>query len=51
MEEGGGRLAAKGWRTEEALVSRQVERVFSHPGSMNGETEGGEELRGNNVLV
>ena len=51
MEEGGGGLAAMGWRTEEAGVLRLVERVFSHPRSMNGETEGGGELRGNNVSV
>ena len=51
MEEGGGGLAAMGWRTEEAGVSRLVERVFSRPRSMNGETEGGGELRGNNVSV
>ena len=41
MEEGGGGLAAMGWRTEETGVSRLVERVFSRPRSMNGETEGG----------
>ena len=46
MEEGGGGLAAMGWRTEEAGVSRLVERAFSRPRSMNGETEGGGELRG-----
>ena len=51
MEEGGGGLAAMGWRMEEARVSRLVERAFSRPRSMNGETEGGGELRGNNVLV
>ena len=51
MEEGGSGLAAMGWRTEEARVSRLVERVFSRPRSMNGETEGGGELRGNNVSV
>ena len=51
MEEGGGGLAAMGWRTEEAGVSRLVERAFSRPRSMNGETEGGGELRGNNVSV
>ena len=51
MEEGGCGLGAMGWRTEEAGVSRLVERVFSHPWSMNGETEGGGELRGNNVSV
>ena len=51
MEEGGGGLAAMGWRTEEAGVSRQVERVFSRPWSYKRETEGGGELRGNNVLV
>ena len=48
MEEGGGGLAAMGWRTEEARVSRLVERASR---IMNGETEGGGELRGNNVLV
>ena len=41
MEEGGGGLAAMGWRMEEAGVSRPVERVFWRPQSMNGETEGG----------
>ena len=41
MEEGGGGLGAMGWRTEEAGVSQLVERVFWHPWSMNGETEGG----------
>ena len=51
MEEGGGGLAAMGWRTEEARVLRLVERAFSRPWSMNGETEGGRELRGNNVSV
>ena len=51
MEEGGGGLAAMGWRTEEARVSRLVERAFSRPRSMNGETEGGGGLRGNNVSV
>ena len=51
MEEGGGGLCAMGWRTEEARVSRLVERAFWRPRSMNGETERGGELRGNNVLV
>ena len=51
MEEGGGGLAAMGWRTDEAGVSRLVERAFLRPRSMNGETEGGGELRGNNVSV
>ena len=51
MEEGGGGLGAMGWRTEEAGVSRLVERVFWRPQSMNGQTEGGGELRGNNVSV
>ena len=51
MEEGGGGLAAMGWRMEEAGVSRLVERAFSRPWSMNRETEGGGELRGNNVSV
>ena len=46
MEEGGGGLGAMGWRTEEARVSRLVERAFWRPRSMNGETEGGRELRG-----
>ena len=41
MEEGGGGLATMGWRTEEVGVSRLVERAFSRPWSMNGETEGG----------
>ena len=50
MEEGGGGLATMGFRTEEAGVSRLVERVFWHPRSMNGETEGGE-LRVDNVSV
>ena len=51
MEEGGGGLGAMGWRTEEAGVSWLVERAFWHPRSMNGEMEGGGELRGNNVSV
>ena len=51
MEEGSGGLGAMGWRTEEAGVSRLVERVFWHPGSMTGEAEGGGELRRNNVSV
>ena len=51
MEEDGGGLAAMGWRTEESGVSRLVERTFWCPRSMNGETEGGGELRGNNVSV
>ena len=51
MEEGGSGLGAMGWRTEEAGVSRLVERAFWRPRSMNGETEGGGELRGNNVSV
>ena len=51
MEEGDGGLAAMGWRTEEAGVSRLVERACSRPRSMNGEMEGGGELRGNNVSV
>ena len=51
MEEGDGGLDAMGWRTEEAGVSWLVEREFSCPQSMNGETEGGGELRGNNVSV
>ena len=46
MEEGGGGLGTMGWRTEEAGVSRLVERAFWRPRSMNGETEGGGELRG-----
>ena len=50
MEEGGGGLAAMGWRMEETGVSRLVERAFSRPWSMNGEMEGGGELRGNNFL-
>jgi len=41
--EGGGGLAAMGWRTEEAGVSRLVERAFSRPRSMNGEKGGREE--------
>ena len=45
MEEGGGGLAAMGWRTEEARVSWLVERVFSGPRRMNGGTEDGRELR------
>ena len=51
MEEGDGGLGAMGWRTEEAGVSWLVESVFLRPRSMNGETEGGGELRGNNVSV
>ena len=51
MEEGGGGLATMGWRTEEAGVLRLVERAFWRPQSMNGEMEGGGELRGNNVSV
>ena len=51
MEEGGGALASTVWRTEEAGVLRLVERAFSRPWSMNGETAGGRELRGNYVLV
>ena len=51
MEEGGGGLGAMGWRTEEVGVSRLGERAFSRSWSMNGETEGGGELRGNNVSV
>ena len=51
MDAGGGGLGAMGWRTEEAGVSWLVERVFSRPWSMNGETKGGGELRGNNVSV
>ena len=51
MEEGDGGLAAMGWRMEETGVSRLVERAFSRPQSMNGEIEGGGELRGNNVSV
>ena len=51
MEEGGSGLAAMGWRTEEVGVSRLVERAFARPWSMNGQTEGGWELRGNNVSV
>lgn len=51
MDEGDDGLAAMGWRTEEAGVSRLVESTFSRPWSMNGETEGGGELRGNNASV
>ena len=51
MEEGDGGLAAMGWRMEEAGVLRLVERAFWRPQSMNGEMEGGGELRGNNVSV
>ena len=51
MEEGDSGLAAMGCRTEEAGVSRLVETAFSRPWSMNEETEGGRELRGNNVSV
>ena len=51
MELGGGGLGAMGSRTKEAGVSRLVERAFWRPRSMNGETEGGRELRGNNVSV
>ena len=41
MEEGDGGLGAMGWRTEEAGVSRLVERVFWRPRIRNGEMEGG----------
>ena len=51
MEEDGGGLAAMGWRTGEAGVSWLVERAFWCPRSMNGETEGGAKLKGNNVSV
>ena len=51
MEEDSGGLGAMGWRTEEARFSRLVERAFWRPRSMNWETEGGGELRGNNVSV
>ena len=51
MEEGGRGLGVMGWRTEEAGVSRLAERAFWRPRSMNGEMEGGRELRGNNVSV
>ena len=44
-------MGGMGWQTEDAWVSRLVERAFSRRRSMNGETEGGGELRGNNVLV
>ena len=44
-------MGGMGWRTEDAGVSRLVERAFWRPRSMNGETEGGGELRGNNVSV
>ena len=44
-------MGGMGWRTEGAGVSRLVERAFWHPRSMNGETEGGKEVRGNNVSV
>ena len=50
--DGGGRrwIGAMGWRTEEAGVSRLVEREFWHPRSMNGESDGGGgKLRGNHV--
>ena len=50
MELGGGGLGAMEWRTEEAGVSRLVERAFWHPWSMNGKTEGGG-TEGNNVSV
>jgi len=51
MQLGGGGLGAMGWRTEEVGVSRLVERAFWRPWSMNGETEGSGELRGNDVSV
>ena len=51
MDKGTGGLAAMGWRMEEVGVSRLVERAFSRPRSINGETEGGGELRGNSVSV
>ena len=44
-------MGGMGWRTEDTGVSRLVERAFSRPWSMNEETEGGGELRGNNVSV
>ena len=44
-------MGARGGRREEARVSRLVERAFWRPRSMNGEMEGGGELRGNNVSV
>ena len=44
-------MGGMGWRTEEARVSRLVEWAFWRPWSMNGETEGGGEVRGNNVSV
>ena len=44
-------MGAIAWRTEEAEVSRLVERAFLRPRSMNGETEGGGELRGDDVSV
>ena len=50
MEDGGGGLAAMGWRMEEAGVLRLVERAFWRPRSMNGKQRKGE-LRVNNVLV
>ena len=51
MEEGGGGLAAMGWRTEEAGVSRLVERAFWLPRNMKYGNRGSGELRGNNVSV
>ena len=51
MELGGGGLYAMGWRTEEAGVLQLVERAFWRPRNMNGEMEGGGELRGYNVSV
>ena len=48
---GGRRWIGRYGVEEEAGVSRLVERAFSRPRSMNGETEGGGELRGNNVSL
>ena len=44
-------MGGMGWRTEDVGVLRLVERAFWRPRSMNGEMEGGGELRVNNVSV
>ena len=44
-------MGGMGWQREDVGVLRLVERAFWRPWSMNGETEGGGELRGNNVSV
>ena len=45
-------MGGMGWQTEDAGVSRLVERKFWRPRSTNGESDGRRgELRGNNVSV